>query len=105
MKPILIYAVFTSQKEAEEISKNVLQKKLVSCANMFPAHISMYWWEGEIQNAEEVAVLYKTREDLFPDLEKEIKAHHSYDVPCIVGLDIERGHKPFLEWICKETNL
>lgn len=93
----------SSKGEAEIISKALVEERLVACANIFPAHGSLYWWEDKVESAQEVAVIFKSRSELFDKIENKIKALHSYDVPCIVSWPIEQGHKPFLEWIEIET--
>ncbi|MCB1532460.1 MAG: divalent-cation tolerance protein CutA [Alphaproteobacteria bacterium] len=101
--PVIIYMTAASQDEAQSISKTLVEERLVACANILPAHSSLYWWEGKVESAQEVAVIFKSRAELFPQIEARIRALHSYDVPCIVSWPIEQGHAPFLQWIEAET--
>lgn len=101
---IMIYMTASSKEEAETISKALVEARLVACANILPAHTSFYHWEGKIEHSDEVAVIFKSRPELFEKIETKIKALHSYDVPCIVSWPIEQGHAPFLEWIEAETS-
>jgi hypothetical protein len=50
-------------------------------------------------------LLIKTRKELFEKLERTIKRTHPYAVPEIIGLRIEKGSRPYLGWITKETPL
>ena len=99
MSAILIYATYKDVAQARDISKALVEARLVACANILPAHESLYWWDGAVQNAFEVAVIYKTRAENFAAVEAKIKELHSYDCPCIVALPIGQGYKPFLDWI------
>ena len=36
---------------------------------------------------------------------KALKEQHSYDLPCIVAVDIEGGLPAFTQWIAAETAL
>ena len=99
----LLYVTYKDRQQAQEISKILVEARLVACANIFPAHESLYWWDGAVQNATETAVLYKTRAENFAAVEAKIKAFHSYECPCIVALPIEKGYKPFLDWISREV--
>lgn len=101
---IVVYMTASSKEEAEAISKALVEARLVACANILSGHDSLYWWDGQVQSAQEVAVIFKTRGELFEKVEAKIKDLHSYDVPCIVSWPIERGHGPFLDWIKTETN-
>lgn len=101
---ILIYIICASREEAKEIASALLENKLVACANIFPAHQSIFRWEEKTQVAEETAVIFKTTQDKFQAVEAKILKMHSYECPCIVALPIEQGHEPFLQWIASETS-
>jgi periplasmic divalent cation tolerance protein len=45
----------------------------------------------------------KTREELVEKVIDEVKKIHSYEVPCVISLGIEKGNLAFLEWIREET--
>lgn len=98
-----IYVTFSSEQEAKRIAEELLNRRLVACANIFAPHRSLYWWQGEINSSEEVAALFKTRRELFSQVEETVKSLHSYECPCVVSWDIGQGHAPFLDWIKTET--
>lgn len=101
---IMIYVTFGSAEEAQRVSKALVEKRLVACANIMSPHRSYYWWQEEVQSSEEIAVIYKTKEPFFTKVEQEITTLHSYDVPCIVSWPIAQGHNPFLQWINDQTD-
>ena len=100
---IIIYVTYASQDEAQKISKTLVEERLVACANILPGHQSLYWWEGKVEEGQEVAVIYKTQDERFDAVKERILALHSYDVPCIVSWPIGQGHEAFLQWIEAET--
>lgn len=99
---ILVYVTCKNLEEAQKISTMLLEKRLVACTNFFPIK-SMYWWNKEINQDDEVAMLLKTRKESFKTVEEEIKKIHSYERPCIISLDVKEASKEFLEWIKKEV--
>lgn len=99
--PVLVY-VTCRPEEAERIAEAVLDKRLAACANILPAHRSVYLWKGARESAAETAILFKTAAHLFPPLEETIRAHHSYECPCMMILPVAGGHRPFLEWLEQE---
>lgn len=103
METIAVYATFASEDQAREIAQSLIEKRLVACANIFAPHQSVYRWQGKVEQAQEVAAIFKTRAELFEAVENQIKSLHSYDVPCIVSWDLAQGHGPFLQWIAAET--
>ncbi len=106
MKHLIVYVTFETQEQAQEIASHVVMARLAACANIFPPHESIYWWNDEIQQSQEVVGIFKTTQDCFEALKDRIISLHSYDVPCVVAMNIENGNKQFLDWIEAEiTNI
>ena len=101
---IFVYVTFKNREEAKEVASYLIKRRLTACANIFSSHESLYWWDGAVQDEQEVSVILKTSKKCFKDLEEAIKEKHSYDVPCIVALPIEGGNNAFLSWIKNQTN-
>lgn len=98
----LIYVVTADEKEAEKIAKTLVEEKLAACANIFPVR-SIYKWAGSVRKEDEVAMFIKTRAELVDKIVNKVKELHSYEVPCIVSLPIEKGYIEFLKWIDNST--
>jgi periplasmic divalent cation tolerance protein len=98
---ISIYITCKDNKEAEEISKHLLKRRLIACANLFPIK-SFYWWKGKINEDNEIAIIAKTDMTNFEEIKQEVKKLHSYEVPCIVSWKIEQGNEDYLDWIKDE---
>ncbi len=103
MSEYIIYVTFEDEAQAQSICADVLNEKLAACANIFPSHKSLYWWEGKVQSANECAAILKTTGENLDALKDGIVKRHSYDVPCVVAWSIEKGHAPFLEWLNSEV--
>jgi len=97
-----VYVTCKNRAEARKIARLVLEKRLAACANLFPVR-SLYWWEGKIEEANEVALVLKTKASCFRRLLAEIRKAHSYKVPCIEALPILEGNPDYLNWIRDET--
>lgn len=98
MSAIICYMTAKNKEEACTITEYLLENRLIAGANMFPIE-SRYRWNGKICRESEYAVFMQTSGDLFPAVEKAVKHLHSYEVPCIVALNIDRGNPDFLHWI------
>jgi|SRR3989344_1385054 len=94
---IFIYTTTATESEAESIANNLLQKKLIACANMFPIK-SMYALKGKVQSDDEVVLILKTIEENAVSIETEIKKLHSYDIPCISKIPVS-ANKEYLTWV------
>ena len=99
---ISLYGTVGTEKEARDIAKALLSKKLIACANIFPI-CSVFFWENKLQEDEEVGIIMKTRKELSKEVINEFKSLHSYEVPCIVSWEIKDGLPEYLDWIGRET--
>jgi len=94
----IVYTTTGSDEEAEKISKNLIEKNLAVCINTFPSQ-SFYKWNGKFEKNRETAMLIKTRAELVEKVIKEIKKIHSYKIPAIFSISIEKGDKDFFNWM------
>jgi len=100
----LIYVTTPSQTEARKLGKALVTNKLCACVNILPGMVSNYFWQNKVQSAQECVLLIKTKKALYKKVETFIKAHHSYECPCIIQLAIDGGAKDYLEWITETTS-
>ena len=98
---IIVYITCKDKKEAKKISINLLKKRLIACANIFPVS-SLYWWKNKINECNEIAIIAKTRKENFFQIKKRVKAMHSYDVPCIDSWDVDNVDEDYLKWLNNE---
>lgn len=85
--------------EAQSIATLLLERRLVACANLLPGVTSLFWWEGQIERAEEVLLVMKTRCDLLPAVTRTVTEAHSYEVCEVVALPIMGGSEAYMRWI------
>ena len=100
---VTVYAVFADRDEAERIARIVVEERLAACANLLGACRSIYRWQGAIEEADEVAVLFKTGAAVAERLIARIAALHSYDVPAAVIWPIADALGDYADWVRAET--
>ncbi len=88
-----------NKQEAEKIASQLLEAKLIACANIIGPVSSHFHWSGKIEKAEECLMLMKSRRDLFEELAETVKTLHSYEVPEILALPIVDGSKAYFDWM------
>jgi periplasmic divalent cation tolerance protein len=64
---------------------------------------SYYRWKEKFTIDHEYLIIAKTRSEVFTKLKARILALHSYELPEIVSVKIQRGHKQYLDWIDAEV--
>jgi len=99
----LAYITCPHMAEAQTLAQAIVTERLAACANILPQMQSVYWWEGKLEKAEEVVLMFKTRPDLQEALTAKVKELHSYDVPCVIFLPLEPGNPDYFRWIHTET--
>jgi len=103
-KPIVVLITVPSREVGEEIARALLEQRLAACVNVLPAMQSHYWWQGDIQQEQEVLLFVKSRADLFESrLVPAVQAVHPYEVPEIIALPVTMGLESYLNWIADET--
>jgi periplasmic divalent cation tolerance protein len=103
MAATLIYITAGSRDEARTVGRALVEARLAACANILGPITSAYWWDGAVQEDDEVSLIVKTQDHLIDAVVAKVKQVHSYDCPCIVALPITGGNPDFLDWIAKET--
>jgi periplasmic divalent cation tolerance protein len=98
-EPIVVLMTAASAEEAGRIAEMLISQKLAACVQILPAIQSVYTWKGQVQRESEVLILAKTTQTNFAELEREVRAIHSYETPEIVALPIVSGSKPYFEWL------
>ncbi len=77
----------------------LVENRLAACVQILPAIESIYRWQGIIERAAEVLLLAKTESGKFIELERQVKAVHSYETPEIVAVPVTAISQPYGEWL------
>jgi periplasmic divalent cation tolerance protein len=102
-RPILIYTTFPGLDDAKRVGDALVGARLAACVNMFPGMISIFEWEGAREEANEVAMIIKTRASLTEAVLKETKRLHPYELPALLVLPTEGGSAEYCGWITSQT--
>jgi periplasmic divalent cation tolerance protein len=103
MGHLLILITASSQEEAQRIARVLVEERLAACVNIVPAVRSVYRWQGQIHDDQEVLLTAKTTEQMFQALATRTRQLHSYEVPEIVALPIVAAGEDYLRWIDEQT--
>ena len=95
------FQVFTTTA-TKPAARAVVERRLAACAQVIGPITSTYWWQGQIETAEEWLCVMKSRQDLHEPLEKAIRQVHPYDVPEILAVPVVQGSQDYLEWMDHE---
>jgi len=101
-KYIQVMTTVENRADAEKIARTLVEKRLAACVQILGPLTSYYQWQGKLDTADEYLCLIKSREDLFAELEADIKTMHSYEVPEILAVPVIKGGRDYLNWLAAE---
>jgi periplasmic divalent cation tolerance protein len=99
----IILVTAPSPEVANQLARGLVSERLAACVSVLPRVMSTYVWEGQLEQAEEVLLMIKTRRSRYAALEQYIRVHHPYDTPEIVEIPAGRVTPSYWEWVVKET--
>jgi periplasmic divalent cation tolerance protein len=87
---------------AQKLAADALAARLCACVTQLGSVQSSYHWQGAIETAQEIQLLFKTSVARALELEQFIQAHHPYDTPEIVMWQASAS-AAYGQWITTET--
>jgi periplasmic divalent cation tolerance protein len=100
---VSVYVTFGNDEEARRIGRMAVEEGLAACVNILGTCHSIYRWQGEIDESDEVAALFKTAGNRAEALVARIGELHSYAVPPAVIWPIEGGLEGYRDWVVAES--
>ena len=99
----LILCNTASKEEAHTIARHLVENRLAACVNIIENAGSVYLWEDQLCEEKEFQLLIKSKTNLYPEIESAILSLHSYKVPEIICLPMEKGLTSYFSWIDANT--
>ena len=98
-EPIVVFMTAANGEEAARLAEMLVGARLAACVQILPEIESVYRWKGTIERESEVLLLAKSTIDKFEELEREVRAIHSYETPEIVALPANAISEPYRKWL------
>jgi periplasmic divalent cation tolerance protein len=102
--PIIVFLTAPNGEEATRLADLLIGAQLAACVQILPEMESVYRWQGKIERQSEILLIAKTTAAKFAELEREVRALHSYDTPEIIAVPILVGSTPYLKWLVDSLN-
>ncbi|WP_419600102.1 divalent-cation tolerance protein CutA [Thiolapillus sp.] len=103
---LLVLCTCPDENTAMQLAQTLVEKRLAACVSFNGAirSVSVYRWQGEIQQDQEALLMIKTTKNGWAKLEQTLlELHpfelHPYDVPEIIAVPISAGSKDYLNWV------
>jgi periplasmic divalent cation tolerance protein len=95
----IVLTMWPDLETARRASRLLVEEQLAACANILPGVESIYRWQGVVETASEVMVLFKTTGSAYPEFARRVQALHSYEVPEIIAISAVNGLATYLQWV------
>lgn len=101
--PVLsVYVPCPDTEVARGIAAELLERRLIACANIGAPMLSLYRWDGAVQEDSEVQLLLKTDPACRAGLEAALLELHPYELPAILYA-LDDANPGFVDWVRMET--
>lgn len=97
--PIAVFITAPNKEEASRLADMLVEQKLAACVQILAPMESVYRWQDKVERQEEILLIAKTVNSKFAELEKEVRALHSYETPEIVAVPLTALSEPYRQWL------
>lgn len=91
-----------SRDGAARIAEALVRQRLAGCVQIVGPISSTYWWNDQVETAEEWLCLIKTGEERYAAVEEAIHAVHPYEVPEVLAMPVAAGSADYLAWLSEQ---
>src|SRR6201991_1990078 len=102
MNVILMLTTVPDTTTAEKLTADILTARLAACATQLGAVRSSFHWQGKIESADEIQLLFKTSVARAQELEQFIQSHHPYETPEVLSWQATAS-AAYGQWVNAET--
>ena len=95
---LLVVTTVADRDEANRLAYALVEGGLAACAQI-SAIDSVYAWQGKVEHGAEFRVLFKVATAAYARAEQAIRELHSYELPAIHAIAVERAWEPYRDWV------
>ena len=104
-EPIVVFITTPNREEAARLADMLVGSRLAACVQILPEIESVYRWKGKIEREAEVLLLAKSTSEKFDELDRQVRAIHSYETPEILAVPSEAISEPYGKWLADSVSL
>ncbi|MGZ8260402.1 MAG: divalent-cation tolerance protein CutA [Caldimonas sp.] len=95
---LLVVTTVADREEAGRMAHALVERGFAACAQI-SAIDSVYAWQGRIEQGGELRVVFKVAAAAYEAAEQAIRELHSYELPAIHAIAVERAFAPYRDWV------
>lgn len=95
----MVFTTMPDAARAQHLARMLVESHTAACVNVLAGCRSVYRWQGGVETADEIPLMIKTTRSRYTDLERQLRAHHPYELPEIVAIPVTGGLPGYLDWV------
>jgi periplasmic divalent cation tolerance protein len=99
---VLVLTTLPDSGAVSSLAHRAIDARLAACVTELGAVTSRYRWEGKVETAQEIQVLFKTSVECADELTRFIRSNHPYETREIVSWQADAS-RDYGHWINAET--
>ena len=84
---------------AEAVARALIDERLAACVNLVSGVRSIYRWQDEVEQADEILMVIKTTAGKVDALTARVAQLHPYEVPEVIALEAEGVSDAYMAWL------
>ena len=96
---LVVITTVEKAQDSEQIARQLVERELAACVQVIAPIVSIYRWQGQLEQAREQLLLIKTTRAAYGELEAALKQLHPYQTPEIIALPVTSGSADYLAWL------
>jgi periplasmic divalent cation tolerance protein len=95
---LIVLTTLDASADAAGFARTLVEERLAACVSVLPEMISVYRWQGRVEQASERQLVIKTSADRLPALQARLGELHPYELPELIVLSAA-GSAAYLAWV------
>ena len=101
---LLLLTNLPDEASAALLAAHLVEHRLAACVNQLAPCRSVYRWQGQVEQANEIPLLIKTTRERYAAVEAAVLELHPYDLPELIAVPLELGLPAYLDWVRQECS-
>ena len=100
---VLVLTTWPGDRDGTAFARILVEERLAACVSILEPMVSVYRWQGAIEQSSERQVIIKTTTAQVDALTTRVSALHPYDVPELLVLPAGQASEAYLEWVAESV--
>lgn len=96
---VVVLTTVGTDLDATALARTLVAERLAACVNVLPVMMSVYRWQGRVEEEREQQLVIKTAADRVSALAARLRELHPYEVPEFLVLRVSEGSDAYLRWL------